>query len=75
MKSDALSADELADLNKKLQETLKAQGIDASVLSGIGSGTMPVRRRLAGPRGGSRGGNSTRRGAPVRVPQLSILQS
>lgn len=25
MKSDALSADELADLNKKLQETLKAQ--------------------------------------------------
>uniref|UniRef100_A0A915C0V4 Spermatogenesis-associated serine-rich protein 2 n=3 Tax=Parascaris univalens TaxID=6257 RepID=A0A915C0V4_PARUN len=75
MKSDALSADELADLNKKLQETLRAQGIDASVLSGIGSGTMPVRRRLAGPRGGSRGGNSTRRGAPARVPQLSILQS
>ncbi|KHN81907.1 Spermatogenesis-associated serine-rich protein 2 [Toxocara canis] len=76
MKSDALSADELADLNKKLQETLKAQGIDESVLSGIGSGTMPVRRRPAGPRGGSgRGGGAARRGQAARMPQLSILQS
>lgn len=78
MKSDALSADQLADLNRKLQESLKAQGIDAAVLSGIGGlSSMPVRRRPAGgARGGGRG-NPVRntRAPPVRVPKLSILQS
>ncbi|VIO96288.1 Uncharacterized protein BM_BM7032 [Brugia malayi] len=88
MKSDALTAEQLADLNRKLQESLKAQGIDASILSGIGSRNgMPVRRR---PPGNGRGGqsNSTRGGrgraqfssgngktSLVRVPDLFILES
>ncbi|VDK68487.1 unnamed protein product [Litomosoides sigmodontis] len=88
MKSDALTAEQLADLNKKLQESLKAQGIDASILSGIGSRNgMPIRRR---PLGGRRGGqsNSARGGrgrvqcssgsgktSLVRVPDLFILES
>ncbi|KAL3998198.1 hypothetical protein ACH3XW_14065 [Acanthocheilonema viteae] len=88
MKSDALTAEQLADLNKKLQESLKAQGIDASILSGIGSRNgMPVRRR---PPMGGRGGqsNSARGGrgriqyssgggktSLVRVPNLFILES
>ncbi|VDK48857.1 unnamed protein product [Anisakis simplex] len=88
MKSDALSADELANLNKKLQETLRAQGIDESVLSGIGTtGLMPVRRRQAGPRAGyNNSGGAGRGGNPNALrrkqmnsgrnkPQLSILQS
>ncbi|OZC12455.1 hypothetical protein X798_00086 [Onchocerca flexuosa] len=88
MKSDALTAEQLAELNKKLQESLKAQGIDASILSGIGSRNgMPVRRR---PPGSGRGGqsNSARGGrgrvqhsngnsktSLVRVPDLFILES
>uniref|UniRef100_A0AAF5PZJ7 CUE domain-containing protein n=1 Tax=Wuchereria bancrofti TaxID=6293 RepID=A0AAF5PZJ7_WUCBA len=88
MKSDALTAEQLADLNRKLQESLKAQGIDASILSGIGSRNgMPVRRRLPG---NGRGGqsNSARGGrgraqfssgngktSLVRVPDLFILES
>uniref|UniRef100_A0A0R3RPQ8 UBA domain-containing protein n=1 Tax=Elaeophora elaphi TaxID=1147741 RepID=A0A0R3RPQ8_9BILA len=86
MKSDALTAEQLADLNKKLQESLKAQGIDASILSGISSKNgMPVRRRPPG-RGGqsnsTRGGrgkvqssNSNSKASVVRVPDLFILES
>uniref|UniRef100_A0A8R1XQ16 CUE domain-containing protein n=1 Tax=Onchocerca volvulus TaxID=6282 RepID=A0A8R1XQ16_ONCVO len=88
MKSDALTAEQLADLNKKLQESLKAQGIDASILSGIGSRNgMPVRRRPPGSgRGGqsnsARGGrgraqhsNGSSKTSLVRVPDLFILES
>ncbi|EFO20069.2 hypothetical protein LOAG_08422 [Loa loa] len=88
MKSDALTAEQLADLNKKLQESLKAQGIDASILSGIGSRNgMPARRRPPGSgRGGqsnlARGGrgraqfsNGSGKTSLVRVPDLFILES
>lgn len=79
MKSDALSADQLADLNKKLQESLKAQGIDVSVLSGIGGfSAMPARRRPTGGQRGGRGGGTGRtqtKTPHIRAPELSILQS
>uniref|UniRef100_A0A914XAD9 Uncharacterized protein n=1 Tax=Plectus sambesii TaxID=2011161 RepID=A0A914XAD9_9BILA len=65
MKSDSLTADQLEDLNRRLQESLRAQGIDASVLEGVGGSTaMPPRRRPpTGPTGerrgrGGRGGGS-----------------
>lgn len=44
MQSDALSEEQLADLQRRIEETLKAQGIDPSVLSEIGSGAAPRRR-------------------------------
>uniref|UniRef100_A0A915PFG8 CUE domain-containing protein n=1 Tax=Setaria digitata TaxID=48799 RepID=A0A915PFG8_9BILA len=87
MKSDALTAEQLADLNKKLQESLKAQGIDASILSGIGSRNgMPVRRRppgsgrgqansTRGGRGRAQRGGAGRKTSLVRVPDLFILES
>ncbi|KAM3720773.1 SPATS2-like protein [Dirofilaria immitis] len=88
MKSDALTAEQLADVNKKLQESLKAQGIDASILSGIGSRNgMPARRRLPGSgrggqsnsargrRGKAQHGNGSGKTSLVRVPDLFILES
>ncbi|MFH4974510.1 hypothetical protein AB6A40_001219 [Gnathostoma spinigerum] len=75
MSSDALSADQLEELNKKLQESLKAKGIDASVLSGVGGlRTMPVRRRPQG--GAQRGGFRQNRSKNQHVtPELSILKA
>ncbi|VDN08312.1 unnamed protein product [Thelazia callipaeda] len=87
MKSDALTAEQLADLNTKLQESLKAQGIDMSVLSGIGN-RMPTRRRppgsgrsgvssnMRGRRSGpQRGGGLGNKTSIIRVPDISILES
>uniref|UniRef100_A0A0K0D5J0 Pecanex-like protein n=1 Tax=Angiostrongylus cantonensis TaxID=6313 RepID=A0A0K0D5J0_ANGCA len=72
MQSDVLSADQLEALQRSLAEQLAAFGIDASVLSGVTAGDMPVRR--------SRRLDATRKG-PVQYrnekssirPQLSIL--
>ncbi|VDD93578.1 unnamed protein product [Enterobius vermicularis] len=69
MKSDALTADELAGLNATVRETLKAQGIDATLFSGL---TMPVRRRQGG---GGRGRPRVPKPAPpLPDPQLSIFE-
>ncbi|VDM52920.1 unnamed protein product [Angiostrongylus costaricensis] len=72
MQSDVLSADQLEALQRSLAEQLAAFGIDASVLSGVTAGDMPVRR--------NRKLDATRKG-PVQYrnekssirPQLSIL--
>lgn len=71
MQSDVLSPDQLEALQRKLAEQLAAVGIDASVLSGVVGGDMPVRR----PRkqdGTRRGGQMKAEKTAIR-PQLSIL--
>ncbi|VDK77996.1 unnamed protein product [Cylicostephanus goldi] len=71
MQSDVLSPDQLEALQRKLAEQLAACGIDASVLSGVTAGDMPVRR--------PRKADGAKRGGPMRAekntihPQLSIL--
>ncbi|VDM70023.1 unnamed protein product, partial [Strongylus vulgaris] len=71
MQSDVLSPDQLEALQRKLAEQLAACGIDASVLSGVTAGDMPVRR--------PRKTDGARRGGPMKAeknsihPQLSIL--
>ncbi|KAK6730771.1 hypothetical protein RB195_007317 [Necator americanus] len=71
MQSDVLSPDQLEALQRKLAEQLAACGIDASVLSGVTGGDMPVRR----PRktDGARKGGAMRTEKPSIRPQLSIL--
>lgn len=73
MQSDALTSEQLEALQRSLAEQLAAFGIDASVLSGVTGGDMPVRRPRK-PDGARRGGAAVRneRTAPLR-PQLSIL--
>lgn len=44
MQSNAISADQLAEIQRQLAEQLKAQGIDPSILAGA-SGTVPPQRR------------------------------
>ncbi|WKX91519.1 hypothetical protein Q1695_009950 [Nippostrongylus brasiliensis] len=71
MQSDALSPEQLEDLQRSLAEQLAAFGIDASVLSGVTAGDMPARR----PRkvdGAKKGGAVKNERASIR-PQLSIL--
>ncbi|KAJ1347354.1 hypothetical protein KIN20_002390 [Parelaphostrongylus tenuis] len=72
MQSDVLSADQLEALQRSLAAQLAAFGIDASILSGVTAGDMPVRR--------SRRVDFTKKGSvqyrnektSIR-PQLSIL--
>ena len=45
MQSNAISSDQLAEIQRQLAEQLKAQGIDPSVLSGTSSTAPPLRRR------------------------------
>jgi len=84
MHSDAFTADQLEDLNRRLHESLKAQGIDPSVLMGMGDAKIvPSRRRAptgrATSRGGSRGGGGGDRMPPVArpmaAPELSIFEN
>ncbi|RCN26502.1 hypothetical protein ANCCAN_27771 [Ancylostoma caninum] len=71
MQSDVLSPDQLEALQRKLAEQLAACGIDASVLSGVTGGDMPVRRprKQDGPRRGAQMKPET----TAIHPQLSIL--
>ncbi|VDO33361.1 unnamed protein product [Haemonchus placei] len=71
MQSDALTAEQLEALQRSLTEQLAACGIDASILSGVAGGDMPVRRprKADGPR---RGGIVKNERTSIR-PQLSIL--
>lgn len=73
MSSDALSQDQLADLQRTLQQSLAAHGIDASVLSGVTNGDMPARkqpqRKPQERKGGQKDGGKSAR------PQLSILNN
>ncbi|EPB73468.1 hypothetical protein ANCCEY_07417 [Ancylostoma ceylanicum] len=71
MQSDVLSPDQLEALQRKLAEQLAACGIDASVLSGVTGGDMPVRRprKQDGPK---RGGQMKPEKTAIH-PQLSIL--
>ncbi|KJH51807.1 hypothetical protein DICVIV_01998 [Dictyocaulus viviparus] len=72
MQSDVLSPDQLEALQRSLIEQLAAFGIDASVLSGVTAGDMPVRR----PRkmdGIKRGAMQYRNEKASLHPQLSIL--
>ncbi|KAK6054516.1 hypothetical protein COOONC_07977 [Cooperia oncophora] len=71
MQSDALTPEQLEALQRSLAEQLAACGIDASVLSGVTGGDMPVRRprKVDGPK---RGGVVKNEKTSIR-PQLSIL--
>ncbi|PIO52947.1 hypothetical protein TELCIR_25738, partial [Teladorsagia circumcincta] len=71
MQSDALTPEQLEALQRSLAEQLAACGIDASILSGVTGGDMPVRRprKTDGPK---RGGIVKNERTSIR-PQLSIL--
>uniref|UniRef100_A0A915DHG2 Uncharacterized protein n=1 Tax=Ditylenchus dipsaci TaxID=166011 RepID=A0A915DHG2_9BILA len=58
MQSDALSADQLADLQRRIEETLRSQGIDPSVLSEFSSQSVAPRKRVSNK---SNGGGGNRR--------------
>uniref|UniRef100_A0A183CT97 ATP-dependent RNA helicase RhlE n=1 Tax=Globodera pallida TaxID=36090 RepID=A0A183CT97_GLOPA len=44
LKSDSVSADQLAEIQRQIAESLKAKGIDPSVLANFGSTTVARRR-------------------------------
>lgn len=72
MQSDALSEEQLADLQRRIEETLKAQGIDPSVLSDIGSGGAA--RRRPPPKKPQRKEQRPDKGRNQPQVELSILQ-
>lgn len=86
MKSETLTAEQLEDLNRRLQESLQLQGITADILQGVGgAASMPPRRPRPPPgargrggvgrgRGGARGGRGGGgRGGGPQQPNLSIF--
>uniref|UniRef100_A0A0N5AQQ8 SPATS2-like protein n=1 Tax=Syphacia muris TaxID=451379 RepID=A0A0N5AQQ8_9BILA len=69
MKSDALTPEQLADLNAKVRETLQAQGIDASLFCEL---TKSTRRRQGA---GARARQRAQKPSPqLPDPQLSIFE-
>lgn len=56
MQSDAFSSDQLAELQRKIEERLRSQGIDPSILTDIGaSGAVAPRKRVPNKNNGNRG--------------------
>ncbi|KAK5973367.1 hypothetical protein GCK32_002943 [Trichostrongylus colubriformis] len=72
MQSDALTPEQLEALQRSLADQLAACGIDASILSGVTGGDMPVRRPRPRADGPKRGGVVKNERNSIR-PQLSIL--
>lgn len=46
MQSDVFSADQLFEFQRRIEESLRAKGIDPSILSDFGVNTVAPRRRL-----------------------------
>ncbi|KAI1722494.1 spermatogenesis-associated serine-rich protein 2 [Ditylenchus destructor] len=83
MESDDFSADQLAEIQRKVEEAMKSKGLDASILSeAFSSKTVAPRRRPPPNKNGHPGGNrrdggDKKGGAPAknqRQVKLSIME-